>query len=54
MKFECLLVAVVFSCIIKNLESKQIFTCTKDTVGNITEIKQGTKCVFTWFYDSAS
>ena len=54
MKSRCVLVAVLLICISKKSESKQIFTCTRDTFGNITEIKQGTKCVFSWALDFTS
>jgi len=54
MKSRCILVAVLLSCISRKTECKQVFTCTRDTVGNITEIKQGTKCVFSWAQDFTS
>ena len=42
------LFSMVFAC-----ECEQIFTCTRDKIGNLTQIQNGKSCLYTWISDAS-
>ena len=44
---------IILLSVILNSECKQVFTCTRDRVGNLTQIENGSECLYTWISDAS-
>ena len=46
-------VIIILLSVLLNSECKQVFTCTRDRVGNLTQIENGSECLYTWISDAS-